>query len=82
MEIQRELVPSKLEQLVMADKTSVSLRLRSLRSPGTWLTLSWHHQAGRVCLAAAGPLRTGAASEVYGLQEQLSSKLQGLVLLE
>ncbi|GLI67503.1 hypothetical protein VaNZ11_011705 [Volvox africanus] len=75
-------VPAKVEQVVMPDKTSLCLRLRTPGGQG-WLRISWHPTAGRVTMMAAGSVpERGNASELYSLGEQVREALCGLVLVD
>ncbi|PNH11359.1 hypothetical protein TSOC_001768 [Tetrabaena socialis] len=69
-------VPAKVEQVLMADKTSLCLRLRTPSGQG-WLRVCWHPVAGRLAVMAAGgagPER-GNASELYSLGEQVGGMM-------
>ncbi|GIL57435.1 hypothetical protein Vafri_12660 [Volvox africanus] len=75
-------VPAKVEQVVMPDKTSLCLRLRTPGGQG-WLRISWHPTAGRVTMMAPGSVpERGNASELYSLGEQVREALCGLVLVD
>eukprot|EP00798_Chlamydomonas_sp_ICE-L_P021695 gene21695-28718_t len=77
-ELKTQWNPSKVEQVVMSDKTTLSIRLRTLAETG-WLHLSWHPYAARVCMGA--PPSRGSAAEAFTLGEQVQSNLNGLVLI-
>ncbi|PNW73302.1 hypothetical protein CHLRE_14g627150v5 [Chlamydomonas reinhardtii] len=74
-------VPAKVEQVLMPDKTSLCLRLRTPAGQG-WLRLCWHAASGRLAMLDPrdGPER-GSATELYSLAEQVHSALTGLVLV-
>ncbi|KAG2489798.1 hypothetical protein HYH03_011747 [Edaphochlamys debaryana] len=74
-------VPAKVEQVLMPDKTSLALRLRT-PTGGGWLRLCWHPVAGRLALLGPGqePER-GAAAELYSFGEQVRDALAGRLLL-
>ncbi|GLC41662.1 hypothetical protein PLESTB_000691300 [Pleodorina starrii] len=75
-------VPAKVEQVVMPDKTSLCLRLRTPAGQG-WLRISWHPAAGRVTMMTQGSVpERGNASELYSLGEQIHGALSGLVLVD
>jgi hypothetical protein len=61
-ELNRLWVPSKVEGVVMADPQDLVICLRSVDTR-SWLHLSWHPRAARVCTGDA-PER-GSASESY-----------------
>ncbi|GFR44448.1 hypothetical protein Agub_g5659, partial [Astrephomene gubernaculifera] len=80
-ELREGWVPAKVEQVVMPDKTSLCLRLRTPSSSG-WLRVCWHPVAGRLAMMTHGSVpERGNASELYSLGEQVHSALAGRVLV-
>ena len=73
------MLPSKVEQCIMWRATDIALRLRNLETT-TWLNISWHSIAARVCLGGP-PTQRGSTSEAFTFGEQLHSNLYGLVLV-
>ncbi|EFJ52975.1 hypothetical protein VOLCADRAFT_78603 [Volvox carteri f. nagariensis] len=75
-------VPAKVEQVVMPDKTSLCILLRTPSGQG-WLRVCWHPAAGRLTMMTQGSVpERGNASELYSLGEQVREALCGLVLVE
>ena len=62
----------------MPDKTSLSLRLKTLQRSG-WMHVSWHPVAGRIHASDREPAR-GASSEAFAFGGQMRDELAGLVL--
>lgn len=70
-------LPARLEQVYQCDRFTIMLALRTFKQRG-WLTLSWHPQAARVCMADPPP-RT---PDTFTFSQQLRHQLNGLVLIE
>ena len=70
-EMQSLWVPSKVESVLMADESTLALRLRTFDRQG-WLHISWHHTAARVCIGEA-PGR-GEASEAFPIAKLAHDK--------
>lgn len=70
-ELQQLWVPSKVEGVVLVDKDTLALRLRSLDRRG-WLYLSWHPTTARVCIG--GEPDRGEASEAFPIAKLVSSR--------
>ncbi|MDR9402977.1 MAG: NFACT RNA binding domain-containing protein [Halothece sp. Uz-M2-17] len=68
-------LPARLEQVYQRDRASIALALRTLKGRD-WLTLSWHPQAARLCIADPPP-RT---PDTFTFSDQLRHQLQGLAL--
>ena len=49
-ELQANLVPSKVENLVMEDKFNVALQVKTASGKIVWINFSWHPQTCRICL--------------------------------
>ncbi len=75
-ELRAEWLPARLEQVYQRDRHTVAIALRTLERRG-WLTVSWHPQAARVCMADAPP-RT---PDTFTFSQQLRHQLGGLALV-
>ncbi|KGF73975.1 hypothetical protein DO97_00045 [Neosynechococcus sphagnicola sy1] len=75
-ELQTDWLPARLEQVCQRDRHTVCLALRTLNRRG-WLTLSWHPQAARICMADPPP----RAPDTFTFSQQLRHQLQGLALI-
>ena len=69
-------VPARLEQVYQRDRYTISLGLRTLKHRG-WLTISWHPQAARICIADPPP-RT---PDTFTFSQQLRHQLGGFALI-
>jgi predicted ribosome quality control (RQC) complex YloA/Tae2 family protein len=75
-ELRATWLPARLEQVYQRDRYTVQLGLRTLNQRG-WLTLCWHPQAARLCLADSPP-RT---PDTFTFSQQLRHQLSGLALV-
>ncbi|MBW4517942.1 MAG: NFACT family protein [Timaviella obliquedivisa GSE-PSE-MK23-08B] len=75
-ELRAEWLPARLEQVYQRDRHTLAIALRTLERRG-WLTISWHPQAARVCMADAPP-RT---PDTFTFSQQLRHQLGGLALV-
>ena len=75
-QLRAEWLPARLEQVYQRDRHTVAIALRTLERRG-WLTVSWHPQAARVCMADAPP-RT---PDTFTFSQQLRHQLGGLALV-
>lgn len=75
-ELKAQWLPAKLEQVYQRDRFTVCLALRTL-SGRSWLTLSWHPQAARLCIDAPPP-RT---PDTFTFSQQLRHQLGNLALV-
>lgn len=75
-ELRAEWLPARLEQVYQCDRHTIAIALRTLDQRG-WLTVSWHPQAARVCMADAPP-RT---PDTFTFSQQLRHQLGGLALV-
>ncbi len=71
-----EWIPARLEQVYQRDRHTIALALRTLKQR-SWLTISWHPQAARICIGDAPP-RT---PDTFTFSDQLRHQLSGLALV-
>jgi len=75
-ELEQEWLPARVENAYQRDRYTISLALRTLQQR-SWLTLSWHPQAARICQDIPPP-RT---PDTFTLSDQLRHQLGGLALV-
>jgi predicted ribosome quality control (RQC) complex YloA/Tae2 family protein len=75
-DLQTHWVPSRCEQVVQRDTTSVCMALRTLDQQG-WLTISWHPQAARLHFGDAPP----KGPDTFTFSQQLKHQLNQLALV-
>lgn len=75
-DLRRHWVPSRCEQVVQWDTTSLALALRTLNQQA-WLTLSWHPQAARLHLGDKPP----RGQDTFTFSRQLKHQLNQLALV-
>jgi predicted ribosome quality control (RQC) complex YloA/Tae2 family protein len=75
-ELRAHWLPSRTEQVFQRDRYTISVALRTLKQRG-WLEISWHPQAGRVCIGDPPP-RT---PDTFTFSQQLIHQLGGLALI-
>jgi predicted ribosome quality control (RQC) complex YloA/Tae2 family protein len=76
-ELRRDWLPARLEQVYQRDRHTLNLCLRTLERRG-WLTVAWHPQAARLCLADPPPRVT----DTFTFSQQLWHQLSGLALVD
>jgi predicted ribosome quality control (RQC) complex YloA/Tae2 family protein len=76
VELCRDWLPARLEQVYQCDRTSLALALRTLKKRG-WLTICWHPQAARICIGDAPP----KVPDTFTFSDQLRHQLNGLALI-
>ncbi len=69
-------IPSRCEQVVQCDTTSITMALRTLDRRG-WLTISWHPQGARLHLGEAPP----KGVDTFTFSQQLKHQLNQLALV-
>ncbi|MEM8718388.1 MAG: NFACT RNA binding domain-containing protein [Cyanobacteria bacterium P01_G01_bin.39] len=74
-ELNRDWIPSRLEQVYQRDRFTISLALRTLKAK-PWLTICWHPEAARINLGDPPP-RT---KDTFTFSDQLRHQLKGLAL--
>ena len=72
-ELRRDWLPARLEQVYQRDRFTLSLALRTLKQR-SWLTVSWHPQAARLCIGDAPP----RIPDTFTFSQQLRHQLSGL----
>jgi predicted ribosome quality control (RQC) complex YloA/Tae2 family protein len=76
-ELNRDWIPSRIEQVYQRDRFTISLALRTLTAR-SWLTISWHPEAARIHLGDAPP----KVKDTFSFSDQLRHQLNGLALIE
>ena len=76
LEIERNWIPARIEQVYQRDRYTLSLALRTLKRRG-WLTVCWNPEAARICLSDPPP-RT---PDTFTFSDQLRHQLKGLALI-
>ncbi|MBD2098931.1 NFACT family protein [Trichocoleus sp. FACHB-591] len=75
-ELRADWLPSRLEQVYQRDRFTLAIALRTLKHR-SWLTISWHPQAARLCIGDPPP-RT---PDTFTFSQQLQHQLGGLALV-
>lgn len=75
-DLKQHWIPSRCEQVVQCDTSSISMGLRTLDQRG-WLTISWHPQAARLHLGDAPP----KGQDTFTFSQQLKHQLNQLALV-
>lgn len=75
-DLQTHWIPSRCEQVIQCDTTSISMGLRTLDRRG-WLTISWHPQGARLHLGEAPP----RGQDTFTFSQQLKHQLNQLALV-
>ncbi|RMD67167.1 MAG: hypothetical protein D6822_08635, partial [Cyanobacteria bacterium J149] len=74
--LQNQYLPSRLEQVYQCDRTSISLCLRNIEKK-SWLTISWHPQAARICVGNPPP----RGKDTFTFSDQLRHLINGYALI-
>jgi len=74
--LQENYIPSRLEQVYQCDRTSLSLCLRNIEKK-SWLTISWHPQAARICIGNPPP----RGKDTFTFSDQLRHLINGYALI-
>ncbi|MDJ0600509.1 MAG: NFACT RNA binding domain-containing protein [Crocosphaera sp.] len=74
-DLQTHWIPAKVEQVYQRDRYTISIALRTLKKR-SWLTISWHPQAARLCIGNPPP-RT---PDTFTFSDQLRHQLNGFAL--
>ncbi|MGK7880279.1 MAG: NFACT family protein [Crocosphaera sp.] len=74
-DLQSHWLPAKVEQVYQKDTHTISIALRTLKKR-SWLTISWHPQAARLCIGDPPP-RT---PDTFTFSDQLRHQLNGFAL--
>jgi predicted ribosome quality control (RQC) complex YloA/Tae2 family protein len=75
-EIRANWLPSRTEQVYQRDRYTIVIALRTLKQRG-WLEISWHPQAGRICIGDPPP----RIPDTFTFSQQLIHQLGGLALV-
>ena len=76
-ELNRDWIPSRIEQVYQRDRFTISLALRTLKAK-PWLTICWHPEAARINIGEAPP----RIKDTFTFSDQLRHQLKGLALIE
>lgn len=74
-ELNRDWIPSRLEQVYQRDRFTISLALRTLNAK-PWLTICWHPEAARINIGDPPP----RIKDTFTFSDQLRHQLKGLAL--
>jgi predicted ribosome quality control (RQC) complex YloA/Tae2 family protein len=75
-ELNRDWIPSRIEQVYQRDRFTISLALRTLKAK-PWLTICWHPEAARINLGDQPP----RIKDTFTFSDQLRHQLNGLALI-
>ncbi len=75
-ELNRDWIPSRLEQVYQRDRFTISLALRTLKAK-PWLTICWHPEAARINIDTPPP----RVKDTFTFSDQLRHQLKGLALI-
>lgn len=76
-ELKHEWIPARIEQVYQCDRHTISIALRTLQKR-SWLAISWHPQAARVCITTPPPREP----DTFTFSQQLKHQLGGLALVQ
>jgi predicted ribosome quality control (RQC) complex YloA/Tae2 family protein len=74
-ELNRDWIPSRIEQVYQRDRFTISLALRTLKAQH-WLTICWHPEAARINIGDSPP----RIKDTFTFSDQLRHQLKGLAL--
>lgn len=74
-ELNRDWIPSRLEQVYQRDRFTICLGLRTLKAK-PWLTICWHPEAARINIGDPPP----RVKDTFTFSDQLRHQLNGLAL--
>lgn len=74
-ELQTQWLPARLEQVYQRDRFTIAIALRTIKKR-SWLDISWHPQAARICIAEPPP----RIPDTFTFSQQLRHQLGGLAL--
>lgn len=75
-ELNRDWIPSKIEQVYQRDRFTISLALRTFNAR-PWLTICWHPEAARINIGDPPP----RIKDTFTFSDQLRHQLNGLALI-
>ena len=74
-ELNRDWIPSRIEQVYQRDRFTISLALRTLKAK-PWLTICWHPEAARINIGDPPP----RIKDTFTFSDQLRHQFKGLAL--
>lgn len=74
-ELNRDWIPSRIEQIYQRDRFTICLALRTLKAK-PWLTICWHPEAARINIGDPPP----RVKDTFTFSDQLRHQLNGLAL--
>lgn len=77
VELKRDWIPSRIEQVYQLDRFTIALALRTLKAK-PWLTICWHPEAARINIGNPPP----RIKDTFTFSDQLRHQLKGLALTE
>ena len=75
-ELNRDWIPSRIEQVYQRDLFTISLALRTLKAK-PWLTICWHPEAARINLGDPPP----RIKDTFSFSDRLRHQFKGLALI-
>ena len=75
VELNRDWIPSRVEQVYQRDRFTISLALRTLKAK-PWLTICWHPEAARINIGDPPP----RIKDTFTFSDQLRHQFKGLAL--
>jgi predicted ribosome quality control (RQC) complex YloA/Tae2 family protein len=75
-ELRANWLPSRIEQVYQRDRYTIAMALRTLQQR-SWLEISWHPQAGHICIGDPPP----RIPDTFTFSQQLIHQLSGLALV-
>lgn len=75
-ELNRDWIPSRVEQVYQRDRFTISLALRTLKAK-PWLTICWHPEAARMNIGDPPP----RIKDTFTFSDQLRHQFKGLALI-
>ena len=75
-ELNRDWIPSRVEQVYQRDRFTISLALRTLKAK-PWLTICWHPEAARINIGDPPP----RIKDTFTFSDQLRHQFKGLALI-
>jgi predicted ribosome quality control (RQC) complex YloA/Tae2 family protein len=75
-ELRANWLPSRIEQVYQRDRYTIAMALRTLQQR-SWLEISWHPQAGHICIGDPPP----RIPDTFTFSQQLIHQLGGLALV-
>ena len=76
VELNRDWIPARIEQVYQRDRFTILLALRTLKAK-PWLTICWHPEAARINIGDPPP----RVKDTFTFSDQLRHQLKGLALI-